>query len=222
VIEREQLLGVILAPVPADALNGRFFARNAYLRPLSRLVRRPLAPPLRHHLKRPGLLAMMAARGGIGLLRPGHAIGLHAHIEQPPRRENRVTLSNRIDALGQRQARVDWRLGEQERDSLLRTLALFDSALRSRGVGYLSHLPGDQDFDLLVEQSHHHIGTTRMHANPEHGVVDADCRVHDVGNLYVTGSSVMPTGGAATVTLTAMALALRLADHLRQRLDEPV
>jgi choline dehydrogenase-like flavoprotein len=62
------------------------------------------------------------------------------------------------------------------------------------------------------------MGTTRMHADPAKGVVDADCRVHGVGNLYVAGSSVMPTGGAATVTLTAVALAIRLADHLKRRL----
>jgi len=64
------------------------------------------------------------------------------------------------------------------------------------------------------------MGTTRMHADPTQGIVDADCRVHGVANLYVAGSSVMPTGGAATVTLTAVALALRLADHLKVRLNE--
>ena len=59
------------------------------------------------------------------------------------------------------------------------------------------------------------MGTTRMHADPRQGVVDADCRVHGVANLFVAGSSVFPTGGSANPTLTIIALALRLADHLQ-------
>ena len=62
------------------------------------------------------------------------------------------------------------------------------------------------------------MGTTRMHADPRRGVVDADCRVHGIANLYVAGSSVFPTSGAANPTLTIVALALRLAGHLRNRI----
>jgi choline dehydrogenase-like flavoprotein len=65
----------------------------------------------------------------------------------------------------------------------------------------------------------HHMGTTRMAADPRHGVVDADCRVHSIDNLHVAGSSVFTTGGYANPTFTIVALALRLADHLRERLD---
>lgn len=61
----------------------------------------------------------------------------------------------------------------------------------------------------------HHMGTTRMSEGPDRGVVDPDCRVHGMGNLYVAGSSVFPTGGAANPTLTIVALALRLGDRLR-------
>jgi choline dehydrogenase-like flavoprotein len=66
--------------------------------------------------------------------------------------------------------------------------------------------------------AHHHVGTTRMHADARLGVVDADSRVHGLANLFVTGSSVFPTGGFANPTLTIVALALRLADHLEARL----
>ena len=65
----------------------------------------------------------------------------------------------------------------------------------------------------------HHIGTTRMHVDPKQGVVDPDCRVHGLSNLYVAGSSVFPTSGYANPTLTIVALALRLADHLKARLS---
>jgi len=69
-----------------------------------------------------------------------------------------------------------------------------------------------------VHGTAHHIGTTRMSASPSSGVVDPQCRVHGVDNLYVAGSSVFPTGGWAFPTLTIVALALRVADSLRQRM----
>jgi choline dehydrogenase-like flavoprotein len=63
----------------------------------------------------------------------------------------------------------------------------------------------------------HHMGTTRMHEDTRFGVVDAHGRVHDMDNLYIAGSSVFPTAGASNPTLTIAALALRLADHLREQ-----
>ena len=70
---------------------------------------------------------------------------------------------------------------------------------------------------LNIESSWHHIGTTRMHADPKQGVVDDNCCVHGLSNLYVAGSSVFPTSGHANPTLTIVALALRLGDHLHRK-----
>lgn len=61
---------------------------------------------------------------------------------------------------------------------------------------------------------HHHLGTTRMGESEKDGVVDADCRVFGTDNLYISGGSVFPSGGAANPTLTIVQLALRLADRL--------
>jgi choline dehydrogenase-like flavoprotein len=61
----------------------------------------------------------------------------------------------------------------------------------------------------------HQMGTTRMSAEPRNGVVDTNCRLHDVENLYVAGSAVFPTSGYTNPTLTIVAMAARLADHLR-------
>jgi choline dehydrogenase-like flavoprotein len=63
------------------------------------------------------------------------------------------------------------------------------------------------------------MGTTRMHRDPKQGVVDENSRVHGVENVYVAGCSVFPTGGTFNPTLTILALALRLADHVKQRLQ---
>ena len=61
----------------------------------------------------------------------------------------------------------------------------------------------------------HQLGTTRMHPDPARGVVDENCRVHEMSNLYIAGGSVFPTGGDANPSLTIVALSLRLADHLK-------
>ena len=58
------------------------------------------------------------------------------------------------------------------------------------------------------------MGTTRIHESPRLGVVDLNCRVHGVGNLFIAGSSVFPTSSANHPTMTLVALALRLADRL--------
>jgi choline dehydrogenase-like flavoprotein len=61
----------------------------------------------------------------------------------------------------------------------------------------------------------HHMSSTRMHVDPTLGVTDANGRVHGTSNLYCAGSSAFSTGGYANPTLTALALTVRLADHLR-------
>jgi choline dehydrogenase-like flavoprotein len=57
-----------------------------------------------------------------------------------------------------------------------------------------------------------------MSNDPRHGVVDRDCRVHSVENLYAAGSSSFATGSYTNPTYTLVSLTLRLADHLRDKL----
>ena len=70
----------------------------------------------------------------------------------------------------------------------------------------------------FLSGSWHHMGTLRMHQSPRNGVVDADCRVHGLGNLYVAGSAVFPTAGSANPMLALIALTLRLSDHLKTKM----
>jgi choline dehydrogenase-like flavoprotein len=56
-----------------------------------------------------------------------------------------------------------------------------------------------------------------MHNDPRQGVVDPDCRMHGVGNLFIAGPSVFPTGGYANPVLTIIALSLRLADLVKKQ-----
>lgn len=98
-----------------------------------------------------------------------------------------------------------------------RAMQIYDARFRRAGVGRLElGFPDTNEaWRSVVEGGKHHIGTTRMHADPRLGVVDPDGRIHGSTNLYVTGSSVFPSGGYANPTLTIVALAIRLADHLR-------
>ena len=145
---------------------------------------------------------------------------LWVQAEQEPNPYSRITLGNDRDAHGLLTARVDWRLSDLDLHSIGRTQQLFDEELRLARLGRVEDLLGDEHPPALIVGLHHHLGTTRMDADPNRGVVDADCKVHSLRNLYAAGSSVFPTGGWANPTLTVVALAIRLADHLRAAIRE--
>jgi choline dehydrogenase-like flavoprotein len=118
-------------------------------------------------------------------------------------------------------ARVTWRTTQEDHRSVEASARVVDAALRSRGFGHVEWT-ADLDDTTRIEASNHHLGTTRMHVDAKQGVVDPDCRLHSVDNLFVAGSSVFPTYGASNPTLTIVAMALRLADKLREVLQERV
>ncbi|RZL45902.1 MAG: GMC family oxidoreductase, partial [Pedobacter sp.] len=71
-----------------------------------------------------------------------------------------------------------------------------------------------------IKDAKHHIGATRMGEDELSGVVDSNCLVFGVDNLYVAGSSVFPTSGHSNPTTTIIALAFRLADHLKNNKND--
>jgi choline dehydrogenase-like flavoprotein len=140
--------------------------------------------------------------------------------EQAPNPASRVTLSRERDALGMPRAKLDWRLTELDRRSFRTFYAVLGREAGRAGVGRLQMRdwvlgPDDGPRPSSLGGGWHHMGTTRMHPDPKQGVVDADCRVHGLANLFVAGAAVYPTAGCANPTLTLVALALRLADHLK-------
>ena len=155
-----------------------------------------------------------------GLSRPRKAlIAVGVQAEQTPNPASRVTLSDRVDRFGLRLPRLDWRISSLDRESIRRSEQILDRALQATGLGRFRRFIGDEQPPVLLLGNFHHIGTTRMDADPRKGVVDASGRVHGIENLFVAGSSVFPTSGSANPTLTIVALALRLADTLRKRLE---
>lgn len=137
--------------------------------------------------------------------------------EQAPNPESRVSLAEEHDALGLPRARLRWQVSEVDKRSievLNRCLGIEFGRLGMGRVRLDDVLNGEEPFH--PRGGFHHMGTTRMSEDPKRGVVDPDCRVHSTSNLYVAGSSVFPTSGHVNPTLTLVALAVRLADHLRE------
>ena len=146
--------------------------------------------------------------------------GIHSLVEQSPDRSNRIILQEQTDSYGQRKTKVLWHWNELDLRSIRQAQQIFREELAAGGIGTfipVEENPGSQPRQF--NSPHHFLGTTRMHDNPRNGVVNADCRVHDVPNLFIAGSSLFPTGGFANPTLTIVALALRLASHLQSELQ---
>ena len=140
------------------------------------------------------------------------------HLEQVPDPESRITLARETDRFGVPTLRTDWRINAGEKRSLCRLHELIGDNLGRYRIGCLHTRldPGMDDWPITASSSHD-LGTTRMQDDPRHGVTNADGRVHGLGNLYVVGGALFPTGGNANPTLTIIALALRMASHLAVR-----
>ena len=94
--------------------------------------------------------------------------------------------------------------------------------LRAAGIEVraFSHETDECGWPVSMVAGKHHMGTTRIHQDPKQGVLDADCKVHGVSNLFIAGSSMFPTSGQANPMLTIVALAIRLADHIKHIMSD--
>jgi choline dehydrogenase-like flavoprotein len=146
---------------------------------------------------------------------------LHFHAEQTPIRESRIALSDRKDALGVPFLDIDLRYCEADARSVLRAHEILDQSLRSAGYGRLDYrVPREMRLTSILQQARdgfHQIGTARMGLSPDDSVVDGNCRVHGIENLYISSSAVFASSGEANPTFAAVALAFRLAAHLAEK-----
>ena len=147
---------------------------------------------------------------------------LDYNAEQTPLYESRVVLLPDRDRFGVPRIAIDWRVSPMDIESIADTYRLMQRAIGLSGAATMAF-----DDSTLMEKARstipvggHHIGTARMSEDPRRGVVDAQCRTHDMKNLYIAGSAVFPTSGSANPTLTIVALAVRIADHIRATLGE--
>ena len=141
---------------------------------------------------------------------------LEFNSEQLSSAQNRIELVSQHDGFNMPRIAVKWQLTDTDIESGVRSFECLQAALNKTKQCRLEF-----DSGLLREQMSgalpvggHHMGTTRMGHSEKDSVVNSDCQVHGVDNLYVASSSVFPTSGHANPTLTIIALALRLSDHL--------
>jgi choline dehydrogenase-like flavoprotein len=152
--------------------------------------------------------------------RMGGAPHVGIQCECAPIPSSRVTLSSQTDPLGVRRARLDWQLSPLVLKTVLAAARSFGEEIERLGLGEcdLESLEAKTMEQLGFFDCNHHIGTARMSDGPRTGVVNPDCRMHALENLYVGSSAVFPTGGYSNPTLTILALVMRLSDHLKSRL----
>ena len=151
---------------------------------------------------------------------PVRRMRIGCRAEQTPNPESRISLHDSKDRFGIPRAQLDWRLTERDLFSLQTAQRILARELHRQGVDMFPFSKrGGGGWDEMIAGGAHHMGTTRIHRNSKMGVVDENCRVHGSSNLYIAGASIFPTGGWAPPTLTIVALALRLADHLRELLQ---
>jgi len=150
------------------------------------------------------------------------AINLWAISEWAPNPNSRIILSDEKDALGLQRVHVDDRIGDLELHSFRTSALALATELARVGLGRV-HLDkwvlsnDDSWKDAMTLATAHHCGTTRMSESPRTGVVDANCKVHSMANLYVASAAVFPTNGYANPTVSIVALTLRLSDHLKAK-----
>lgn len=136
-------------------------------------------------------------------------------IEQAPDPNNRIQLGADRDRFGQPMTEIHWRINPIDVDHAVRVQEIWAEEFAKAGLGDYQFARTKEEWKFEKPAMHHHMGTTRMHHDPKQGVVDANCKVHGISNLFIAGSSVFPTSGYSNPTLTIIALSLRLADHVK-------
>jgi choline dehydrogenase-like flavoprotein len=152
---------------------------------------------------------------------------LFTRIEQAPNPNSRVRLDPEKDGLGVPRATLNWELTDLEKRSLRKIYELLGQEVGQAGLGRVKLREfladkNDHTWPSFTGGGWHHMGTTRMSNDPKQGVVDSNCKVHGISNLYMAGASCFTTAGAPNPTLTTVALTLRLSDHIKDQMKNKI
>ena len=125
--------------------------------------------------------------------------------------------------MGVPRAKLNWELTSLEKRSIRKMYEIIGQQVGLAGSGRVKMMDylwdeNDESWPSYAGGGWHHMGTTKMSDDPKKGVVDANCQVHGIDNLFVAGSSCFSTAGASNPTLTVVALSLRVSDHVKARL----
>lgn len=155
---------------------------------------------------------------GFAVHNRGGRYTLYYHGEQIPNPDNRIFLTDELDRHGVPRASIDFRFADEDVRSIIDTHRLLDVGLQANKIGHLDFWYAPERLQTrvmeLAKDGHHQVGATRMGDDPSDSVVDQNLKVHGVDNLYVVSTSVYRTDSQANSTLLAVALGVRLANHL--------
>jgi choline dehydrogenase-like flavoprotein len=194
----------------ASGVVGRYFTEHMRVAFEGRIERRGLRGTGRSHqyyepFKQRGLGSVI-----LGFAAGGRILRISADIEMWPVPHNRIDLApERRDRFGLPGLDLSLALSERDRETADHTKALIRKIYAKVGGSDVVEVTG-----RVSPWLSHHMGTCRMGEDPATSVTDANLRVHGSPNLFLLGSAVFVTGGAANPTLTIAALAHRLADFL--------
>ncbi len=217
------LFGGEIAPFYKTNLNAQGTHFRATLSPTEDFKRRRhvlgslITVEQRVQLDDLGRAAVATTAGALGVdASNAKAYSLGTGLELTPDPYRQLTLTKERDALGMPRLNLNMTISDRDFASYRETLVELGRQLLASKVGMLRIDRQARDEWLSVlDWGNHHMGTTRMHEDAKQGVVDANLQVHGLANLFIAGSSVFPTYGASNPTLNLIALALRLADHLK-------
>jgi len=152
----------------------------------------------------------------------GGTIGTTISVEMLPREDNTISLDDSTtDDHGNPVLDVDISPDQYVRDAAAKGAQVMTDIVEELGGSIVfeqgSHTP-DAEFIEQAQGGYHPMGGTRMGTDPSESVVDPTLKTHDLDNLYISGGGVFVTGGASNPTLTIMALSLKAADHIHERL----
>jgi choline dehydrogenase-like flavoprotein len=165
------------------------------------------------------ILKLNAALANGAAATPARPLHVYFMAEHMPNSESRITLdAANVDTLGVPNVRMNWLYTERDLDNLEQGVAALAHIFGEAGMGRICWPAARNELLAGFSPSRHHMGATRMSLDAADGVVDRNCRLHEIDNLYIAGCSVFPTSGIANPTLTLMALAMRMSDHLKREL----
>lgn len=231
VVEREFYSPTETLMLDAEMLNFGMRLEPRWIWPedLSSLAHREMEPEkfailLNERVRDPGYDPALASHPDV-LTSKGQEAVMRMAQEHSQNPDSRVRLGEERDAFGLRRVELDWQLSELDFHTMRTAATTFAAHLAEQDLGRARLEPW-----LLEEPprlprvgedevgGNHHMSTTRMAEDPAEGVVDRDCKVHGINNLYIGGSSVFASTGHCNPTYTIVQLALRLGDHLSEKL----
>jgi choline dehydrogenase-like flavoprotein len=142
-----------------------------------------------------------------------HRVSIGVACDDLPEAHTRVTLDPVLkDSNGIPAPRIDYTISENTQRMMEHGIARGEEILRAAGASQI------RSSRTALNSPGHLLGTARMGNDPERAVVNGWGRCHDVRNLFIVDGSIWVTSGGVNPTSTIQALALYIADQMKQRL----